>query len=144
VAVSAAAVSLALLAGCNENTSQVQAPLSRVDVVTAEVIDFAPRATLTGTIAAQVQNDLSFRLSGKIIERNVDVGDHVTADLLARLDPRTQEADVESAKAGVTSAQAQLKQATATFDRQKSLLDSGDAQQLRPGEPVVAHRESFG
>jgi multidrug efflux pump subunit AcrA (membrane-fusion protein) len=107
VAVSAAAVSLALLAGCNENTSQVQAPLSRVDVVTAEVIDFAPRATLTGTIAAQVQNDLSFRLSGKIIERNVDVGDHVTADqVLARLDPRTQEADVESAKAGVTSAQA--------------------------------------
>jgi RND family efflux transporter MFP subunit len=44
---------------------------------------------------------------------------------LARLDPRTQEADVESAKAGVTSAQAQLKQATATFDREKSLLDSG-------------------
>ena len=90
------------------------------------MIDFAPRATLTGTIAAQVQNDLSFRLSGKIIERNVDVGDHVIADqVLARLDPRTQEADVESAKAGVTSAQAQLKQATAAFDRQKSLLDSG-------------------
>ncbi len=75
---------------------------------------------------AQVQNDLSFRLSGKIIERNVDVGDHVTADqVLARLDPQTQQADVESAKAGVQSAEAQLKQATATFQRQKTLLDSG-------------------
>jgi RND family efflux transporter MFP subunit len=126
VAVSAAAVLLALLAGCNENTPQVQAPLPRVDVVTAEVIDFAPRATLTGTIAAQSHSDLSFRISGKIIERNIDVGDHVTADqVLARLDPRTQETDVESAKAGVTSAQAQLKQATLTYDRQKSLLDSG-------------------
>jgi membrane fusion protein, multidrug efflux system len=126
VAVSAAAVLLALLAGCNENTPQVQAPLPRVDVVTAEVIDFAPRATLTGTIAAQSHSDLSFRISGKIIERNIDVGDHVTADqVLARLDPRTQETDVESAKAGVTSAQAQLKQATSTYDRQKSLLDSG-------------------
>jgi multidrug efflux pump subunit AcrA (membrane-fusion protein) len=139
--VSAAAFSLALLAACNQNTSQVQAPLPRVDVVTAEVIDFAPRATLTGTIAAQVQNDLSFRLSGKIIERNVDVGDHVTADqVLARLDPRTQQADVDSAKAGVTSAQAQLKQAAATFDRQKSLLDSGRRRRCRstPHKPCRA------
>ena len=98
----AALLCLALLAGCGENDgSQSQAPLARVDAVTAEVIDFAPRATLTGTIQAQVQNDLSFRISGKIIERNIDVGDHVTADqVLARLDPRTQEADVESAKAG--------------------------------------------
>jgi RND family efflux transporter MFP subunit len=125
-AAGAAALVLALLPGCNQDTSQTPAPLSRVDVVTAQVVEFAPRATLTGTIAAQVQNDISFRISGKIIERNVDVGDHVTADqVLARLDPRTQEADVESAKAGVASAQAQLKQATATFDRQKSLLDSG-------------------
>jgi RND family efflux transporter MFP subunit len=75
---------------------------------------------------AQVQNDLSFRVSGKIIERSVDVGDHVTADqVLARLDPQTQQADVESAKAGVQSAQAQLRQASATFQRQQSLLQSG-------------------
>jgi multidrug resistance efflux pump len=90
------------------------------------VVDFAPRVTLTGTIQAQVQNDLSFRLSGRIIQRNVDIGDHVTADqVLARLDPRTQEADVESAKAGVQSAEAQLKQATATYQRQKALIDAG-------------------
>jgi membrane fusion protein, multidrug efflux system len=44
---------------------------------------------------------------------------------LACLDPRPQEADVEAAKAGVQSAEAQLKQATATFQRQKALIDSG-------------------
>ena len=90
------------------------------------MVDFAPRVTLTGTIQAQVQNDLSFRLSGRIVERSVDIGDHVTADqVLARLDPRTQEADVESAKAGVQSAEAQLRQATATYQRQKALIDAG-------------------
>ena len=122
----AALLCLALLAGCSENDGQSQAPLARIDAVTAKVVDFAPRVTLTGTIQAQVQNDLSFRLSGRIIERNVDIGDHVTADqVLARLDPRPQEADVEAAKAGVQSAEAQLKQATATFQRQEALIDSG-------------------
>ena len=126
-------LSLGLLAGCNDGAPEPQAPLARIDATTAEFVDFAPRATLTGTIMAQVQNDLSFRLSGKIIERNVDVGDHVTADqVLARLDPQTQQADVESAKAGVQSAEAQLKQATATFQRQKTLLDSGFTTRARP------------
>jgi RND family efflux transporter MFP subunit len=122
----AALLLFALLSACNDGDGPSQAPLARIDVVTAKVVDFAPRVTLTGTIQAQVQNDLSFRLSGRIIERNVDVGDHVTADqVLARLDPRPQEADVEAAKAGVQSAEAQLKQATATFQRQKALIDSG-------------------
>jgi membrane fusion protein, multidrug efflux system len=121
----AAQLCMAFLAGCNDDTGS-PAPLARIDAVTAKVVDFAPRVSLTGTIQAQVQNDLSFRLSGRIVERNADVGDHVTADqVLARLDPRPQEADVESAKAGVQSAEAQLKQATATYQRQKALIDSG-------------------
>jgi RND family efflux transporter MFP subunit len=121
-----AIVSLSLLSGCGDEATSSQAPLARVDVATAEVVDFAPRVTLTGIIAAQVQNDLSFRVSGQIIERNADVGDHVTADqVLARLDPRTREADVESAKAGVQSAEAQFKQANATFQRQKTLFEGG-------------------
>jgi membrane fusion protein, multidrug efflux system len=121
----AAQLCMAFLAGCNDDTGS-QAPLARIDAVTAKVVDFAPRVSLTGTIQAQVQNDLSFRLSGRIVERNADVGDHVTADqVLARLDPRPQEADVESAKAGLQSAEAQLKQATATYQRQKALIDSG-------------------
>lgn len=52
--------------------------------------DFAASVTLTGDVQARVQADLSFRVGGKIIERNVDVGDHVSANqVLARLDPRT-------------------------------------------------------
>jgi RND family efflux transporter MFP subunit len=121
-----AILSVGLLSGCGKDATPPQGPLARVDVIRAEIVDFAPRVTLTGIIAAQVQNDLSFRVSGQIIERNVDVGDHVTADqVLARLDPRTRKADVESAKAGVQSAEAQFKQANATFQRQKTLFEGG-------------------
>ena len=115
---------LLFLAGCQQPSPPQ--PLAEVKVTTAQASDFAPVVTLSGIIMAQVQNDLSFRLSGKMIERNVDVGDQVTADkVLARLDPQEQEANLESAKAGAQSAEAQLKQAAANFDRQKTLLSTG-------------------
>jgi RND family efflux transporter MFP subunit len=119
-----AMLALVLLPGCND-PSPTQ-PLAKVKVTTAAVTEFSPTVTLTGSIMAQVQNDLSFRLSGKLVERNVDVGDHVTAEqILARLDPQEQEASVESAKAGAQSAEAQLRQVTANFERQNALLAKG-------------------
>jgi membrane fusion protein, multidrug efflux system len=121
-----ALVLLMLLAGCTDPAPQGPPPLTRIKVIAAQFSDFAPKVTLTGTISAQVQSDLAFRVSGKMIERTVDVGDHVTADqVLARLDPQAQQANLESAKAAVQSAEAQLKQAAATFDRQKTLLANG-------------------
>ncbi len=121
-----ASICAGILGGCGDAAPPPRAPLARVKVATAEPIPFAPMVTLTGTIKAQVESDLSFRVGGKIIERNVDVGDHVAADqVLARLYPQQQEAGLESAKAGVESARAQLKQADANFARQKELLTSG-------------------
>ena len=45
----AALLCLALLAGCSENDGRP--PLARIDAVTAKVVDFAPRVTLTGTVS---------------------------------------------------------------------------------------------
>ena len=82
--------------------------------------------TLTGEVQARFSADLSFRVSGRVLERLVDVGAHVNAgDLLARLDPAEQQADFDAATAGVAAAEAQLRVAQATFDRQSSLLSSG-------------------
>jgi RND family efflux transporter MFP subunit len=114
-----------LLAGCKEE-AQPQPPVFRVKAVKAELSDFAPRISLTGAVMARDQSDLSFRVGGKVVERMVDVGDHVEkGQILARLDPREQEADVDSASAGIDSAEAQLKQSTASFERQKTLLATG-------------------
>ena len=95
--------------------------------MTTEIVDFAPPITLTGVIAAQVRTDLSFRLSGKISERLVNVGDHVVLNqVLARLDPDEQQAELVSAQAGVVSAEAMARQVTAAFERQKDLLGRGN------------------
>jgi RND family efflux transporter MFP subunit len=119
-------VCLGLLAGCKEDGG-APAPLTRVEAITTEVVDFAPTITLTGVVAAQVRTDLSFRISGKISERLVNLGEHVVkGQVLARLDPEEQQAELVSAQAGVSSAEAMLRQATAAFDRQKDLLGRGN------------------
>jgi RND family efflux transporter MFP subunit len=80
---------------------------------------------ITGEIKARLQSDLSFRVSGKIIERYVDVGDVVKAgQVLARLDPEEQKAELEVAKANLESAQAQQTQAELAYQRQQNLFRS--------------------
>jgi RND family efflux transporter MFP subunit len=46
-------------------------------------------------------------------------------DVLAEIDPQEQQANVTAAEATVQAAEAQLRQATSAFDRQKQLLDRG-------------------
>lgn len=117
--------------------------MTRVNAVTAELVDFAPAITLTGIIAARVETELSFRVAGKISERLVNVGDHVIRDqVLARLDPVEQQAEVDSAKAGMQSAQAQLHQATASFDRQKNLLATGNTTRREHDQAEAALRSA--
>jgi RND family efflux transporter MFP subunit len=119
-------VCLGLMAGCKDDGAAV-VPLTRVKAVTAEIVDFAPTITLTGVVAAQIRTDLSFRLSGKISERLANVGEHVVLNqVLARLDPEEQQAELVSVQAGVASAEAMLRQAAAAFERQKDLLARGN------------------
>ena len=120
-----AVVATIALAACQPVNIAKRPPLP-VRVTVAKQTDYAPSISLTGAIAARVSSNLSFRISGQVIERNVDVGQHVEAgEALASLDPAEAEADVAAANAAVASAEAVLKQNTATFERQKQLLDSG-------------------
>ena len=117
----------AALAGCNPPTVAKRPPLP-VQVVVAQPSDHAQKIELTGEIAARVSSNLSFRISGRVIERDVDIGQHVEAgQVLARLDPASAQSDVDAAEAAVQSAEATLKQASANFDRQKQLFESGFA-----------------
>jgi RND family efflux transporter MFP subunit len=117
---------LALLSACKDHAD---APVERSALVHTELVQ--PRngqatVTLTGEVQARYSADLSFRVSGRVLARLVDVGAHVEAgDLLARLDPAEQQADFDAATAGVAAATAQLRVAQATFDRQSSLLSNG-------------------
>ncbi len=116
----------AMLAGCNDHAA---ASIERAALVRTEIVQ--PREgqatlTLTGEVQARFRADLSFRVSGRLLERRVEVGARVNAgDLLARLDPAEQQADLDAATAGMTAAEAQLRVAQATFDRQSQLISSG-------------------
>ncbi|MEP6564023.1 MAG: efflux RND transporter periplasmic adaptor subunit [Mesorhizobium sp.] len=115
-----------VLAGCQKQEAAAKKLPVMVRTETVTVADYAPRTSLTGVIAARTLNNLSFRVGGRVAERLVDVGQHVDKDaVLARIDPQEQESDLRSAQADLDAAQAQLTQATAAFERQKTLLAQG-------------------
>jgi len=118
----ACCVSVALLAGCKQEEPK-RAQLLPVRAQVVKLVSYTPEVTLSGEIAARVQSDLSFRISGQVVEWNVDVGAHVNVgDVLARLDSKVQEADVAGGAAAVQAAEARLRQVTSVFNRQKDLL----------------------
>lgn len=113
------------LAGCDAPSRAQKTPF-KVVVQKVAPQAYESEVALTGTVRARVQTELSFRVSGRVIERQGDVGQPVAADaILARLDPSEQQADLDAARAGLAGAEATLRQASAVFDRQKSLLASG-------------------
>ena len=134
------AVALGLVA-CKQETNRSENPPTVVQVETVTLTEYAPTVRLTGDIRAEVESDLSFRVSGRIIERTVDVGDHVTADqVLARLDPQQQQATVTAAEAAVQAAEAVLRQATSTYERQKALLAQGFTTKREHDQAEEAYR----
>ncbi len=99
-----------------------------VEAVSVEAGTYAAKVALTGDIEPKYTSNVAFRISGKIDKRLVEVGEHVAADtVLARLDPRDQQANVDTAKAGLVSAQALLTQAGTNYDRQAALYKQGYA-----------------
>lgn len=115
--------SLAVLSSCSEQQGPPETAPRRVTVATATEQPLTHGGSITGEIRARVQSDLSFRVSGKIIERLADVGASVKAgQLLARIDAEEQRADLEVAVANLEAAVAQQTQAQLAFDRQQNLF----------------------
>jgi membrane fusion protein, multidrug efflux system len=122
----AAALVATAVSGCTDHAA---APTARAAFVRTEIVqprDRQASVTLTGEIQARFRADLSFRVSGRVLARYVDVGARVQAgEVLALLDPAEQQADVDAATAAVLAAESQLRVAKATFERQKALIASG-------------------
>lgn len=116
---------MALLTACGDK-KPVEKDRPRVFVQEVKSADYAASVTLTGDVQARVQIELSFRVDGKIIQRMVDVGDRVSAkQVLAKLDPKDLQTNVDSAQAQVVAEQARVKQTAAAFVRQQKLLPKG-------------------
>jgi RND family efflux transporter MFP subunit len=121
-----AACFAAVLCACSDREPTASKPAVFVNTTIVQPRDRQASITLTGEVRARFRADLSFRVSGRVIARFVDVGTQVEADqVLARLDPAEQQADVTAAIASVEAAEAQLRVAKVTFERQKSLIATG-------------------
>ncbi|ODT20538.1 MAG: efflux transporter periplasmic adaptor subunit [Hyphomicrobium sp. SCN 65-11] len=116
----------AVLAGCRSDTETAQSQPRPVRTVVAEKRVAITPVTLTGRIEADDEVSLAFRISGRVLERNVNVGDSVKAgQLLARLEPQNELNSLRAAQANLEAARGQLTQARNHFERQDTLLKQG-------------------
>jgi membrane fusion protein, multidrug efflux system len=112
-----------LLSACDDRSTNLARRAALVRTETVQLRERQTSVTLTGEVQARFSANLSFRVTGRVLERFVDVGAHVNAgDVLARLDPTEQQADFGAATAAEAAAESQLRVAQANFDRQKALL----------------------
>jgi RND family efflux transporter MFP subunit len=117
------------LASCDDPAASATAKPPR-PVQTQRVV-FAPadaNREFPGVVRARYETDLGFRVAGKIVVRLVDAGDRVRiGDVVARLDPRDLQLQVESAEAELTAAMSNLAQAAADELRYQNLRTRGYA-----------------
>jgi membrane fusion protein, multidrug efflux system len=112
------------LAACDTAAKQTQAerPPAPVRVATVTFAPLQTTQTLSGTVQARTLSDLGFRGGGKVVERPVEVGDHVRAgQLLARLDPADLQLAFEAAQSALESAIADAAKARADYTRYQQL-----------------------
>lgn len=126
-----AAIALCLLplvlTGCGDSSvvhdPRTQAPLVRVATV-QDSSDIS--RSFTGTVAARVQSDLGFRVSGKVLERLVDTGQSVKqGQPLMRIDPVDLSLQAKAQQEAVVAAQALARQAVDDEARYRNLVATG-------------------
>jgi membrane fusion protein, multidrug efflux system len=116
----------AALTACRQ-VADTPAPQARmVRAVTVARSEFGMPVTLTGRIEAQDEAALAFRISGRIMENDLKLGDQVMAgQVLARLESQNEQNGLRAAQARLTAGEAQLTEARNQFERQETLLAGG-------------------
>lgn len=112
-----------LLAGCSKPVAPEE-PVRAVKVLTVGVDAFTSGQEFAGEVKAQVESRLSFRVGGKIIKRQAELGQRVMAgQVLAQLDPQDYKLAADAARAQVTAVETQRDLAAADFKRYKELKE---------------------
>ena len=130
-----ALATLALLAACEPSAEPTAPEIRPVRVVSVEERTGGDTIALTGTVQAETEIALAFRIGGRLIERHVNVGDRVApGQLVARLDAEDEENALRAARADLTAATGQLLEAQNNYERQKTLLEDGWTTRVRYDE----------
>ncbi|WP_296528150.1 efflux RND transporter periplasmic adaptor subunit [Rhodoferax sp.] len=118
-------VTVLLLAACSK-PMPTEEPIRAVKVVTVGLAPLDAGAEFAGEVRARVESRLGFRVGGKIVRRQVELGQRVKAgQVLAQLDPQDYALAAQAARAQVAAAQSSHDLATADFKRYQDLRARG-------------------
>ena len=113
----------ALLAACSK-PAPTEEPVRAVKVMTVGVNTFSSGYEFAGEVRAQVESRLGFRVGGKIIKRQAELGQRVKAgQVLAQLDPQDYKLAVEAARAQLQAAATNRDLAAADYKRYAALKE---------------------
>jgi RND family efflux transporter MFP subunit len=135
-----------LLAACDDQAASAIATAERpVQVQRVAFENENPVREFVGVVRARHETDLGFRVAGKIVARDVNVGDLVrVGDVVARLDPLDLELQVESARAELAAATSNLAQTSVDELRYAGLKAHGYAAVADYDRKKVAKDEAEG
>jgi membrane fusion protein (multidrug efflux system) len=136
-----------LLAGCDqtEQTPAAAPPPAAVTVAKVARVDVTPFLSFTGRIEAADKVDLRARVEGFIEKRLFEEGADVQAgDLLFVLEKAPYEAEVEQVKASIARAEATLRVAELSAERQTTLVKKSVAAQAVLDEALAKQGEAKG
>lgn len=109
--------------GCSQSTPP-QEPVRAVKVLTVGADSLHSRLEFAGEVRARVESRLGFRVGGKIVWRQAELGQHVRAgDVLAQLDPQDFELAAQAARAQLAAAVTHRDVAAADYQRFTSLRE---------------------
>jgi multidrug efflux system membrane fusion protein len=113
------------LAGCGHGSQDIR-PAKPVVALKLSPTDTTARNEYSGDVHARYESALGFRVPGKILSRNVNLGDSVKAgQLLARLDAADAGLNKDAAQAALTAAQSSYDTAKRELDRYAALVKTG-------------------
>jgi len=116
----------ALLAGCEQQVPAAKPEVRPVRALTVEKRAAGEPVILTGRIEAEDEVNLAFRISGRVLNSDLNTGDQVKAgQVVARLESQNELNALRAAQANLAAAQGQLVQALNHFERQDTLLKQG-------------------
>ncbi|MDM0042114.1 efflux RND transporter periplasmic adaptor subunit [Variovorax sp. J22G21] len=119
----AALLLIAALAACTKPPPPEE-PVRAVKVITIGASAFASEPEFSAEVKARVESRLGFRVAGKIIKRQVDLGQHVKAgQVLAQLDPQDYRLAAEAARAQSAAALTNRDLASADLKRYRELKE---------------------
>ncbi len=112
-----------LLAACSK-PAPPEEPIRAVKITTVGLDSMRSGAEFAGEVRARIESRLGFRVGGKIVRRQAELGQRVKpGDVLAQLDPQDYQLAAQAASAQVAAARTNRDLAAADFKRYKELRD---------------------